>query len=828
MAVKKSELYSSLWESCNKLRGGMDASQYKDYVLTLLFMKYVTDKYLNKGSRRSQITVFDKEKDPEQDAEKRTGCSFVDFLALRGTKDIGERMDKIIGRLTTINPALKGIVDNAHFNDSEKIGKGQEMVDKLSGLINVFNKPELDFSNNRAGDDDIIGDAYEYLMKNFASESGKSKGQFYTPAEVSRILAKIIGLSQCSDTMATVCDPACGSGSLLIRALDECPVRIAGYGQEKDVSTAGLAKMNTVLHNRAETTIMAGNTFSEPQYFEKDSNSELKQFDYIVANPPFSLKNWTDGKLDYGRFTGYGAEPPAKNGDYAWLLHIIKTLKPNGKAAVILPHGVLFRSNAEETIRRAIVDRGYIKGIIGLPANIFFGTGIPACIIVIDKENAENRSSIFMIDASRGFVKDGNKNRLREQDIYKIVTTFNNKITDDPHYARDVPFTEIKEKNNYNLNIPRYIENREREDIQNIEAHLKGGIPEYDIDAFEKIWKEFPPLKNILFEERCTGFYNLKVSKEQVRKTINDNPDIVNYGKRLEESFTVWKNSATEELKRITTHTQPKKLIVEIAEKILEEYKQYQLIDKYDVYQVLLEYWNKVINDDLSLIVSDERLYFQAKDTVDVYTEIKSGKKKGEQKVTGWEGKLIPRSVIIENYFTNIKRNIENLENRRAQQETELEEYIQEKIEAETVLIDYIKDSGDIDIKTLNKAVSTLKKQKKTDSETYRELAECQNKLKSIKELKDTIKKEGETLDQSARAKYIELEEDDIFDLLINKKWMSSLQTGINELMENLIQNLAGRIILLAERYEYTLDQIEREYKDFETKVSAHLRSMGF
>ena len=267
MAVKKTELYSSLWASCDALRGGMDASQYKDYILTLLFMKYVTDKY--KGQKYGDLTVFDKEHDPNPDPEKRTGCSFDDFIALKNKKNIGEGIDKIIARLAEVNDSLKGVIDIAHFNDEAKIGKGQEMVDKLTKLIAIFQRPELDFSNNKADGDDIIGDAYEYLMRNFATESGKSKGQFYTPAEVSRILAKVIGIDKCTDHDATVCDPACGSGSLLIRALAEVPFEISGYGQEKESSTAGLAKMNAVLHNKATIKIMAGNTFSDPQFIKK-------------------------------------------------------------------------------------------------------------------------------------------------------------------------------------------------------------------------------------------------------------------------------------------------------------------------------------------------------------------------------------------------------------------------------------------------------------------------------------------------------------------------------------------------------------------------------
>ena len=299
MAIKKNELYSSLWASCDKLRGGMDASQYKDYILTLLFVKYVTDKF--KGEKYADITVPD-------------GGSFDDMVALKGQKNIGEGLDIIIAKLAEANN-LRGIIDNAHFNDEAKLGKGQDMVDKLTGLIAIFQRPEFDFRNNRAGGDDILGDAYEYLMRNFAQESGKSKGQFYTPAEVSRILAKVVGIDKIKPRSEgyTVYDPACGSGSLLIRAADEAPFEIAIYGQEKEVVTSGLAKMNLVLHNKAAGEIKAANTFSDPQYFEEGSHDEvLKRFDFAVVNPPFSLKNWKDGLKEYGRFDGYGDKPPEK------------------------------------------------------------------------------------------------------------------------------------------------------------------------------------------------------------------------------------------------------------------------------------------------------------------------------------------------------------------------------------------------------------------------------------------------------------------------------------------------------------------------------------
>ncbi len=338
MAIKKSELYSSLWASCDELRGGMDASQYKDYVLVLLFMKYVSDKY--SGQKDGLLQV------PE-------GGSFADMVGARNQTDIGDRINKIIGKFADANVELKGAIDVADFNDPNKLGNGKDMVDRLSRLVAIFER--LDFARNRADGDDLLGDAYEYLMRHFATESGKSKGQFYTPAEVSRIMAKVIGVGAAKSADETIYDPTCGSGSLMLKAHDEAKsatgLSLSLYGQEMDNATSALAKMNMILHDCPTAEIWRDNTLSSPHF--KHPNGGLKRFDYVVANPPFSTKAWSNG-FDpandlYSRFI-YGVPPP-KNGDYAFLLHILGSMESTGTGAVILPHGVLFRGGAEAHIR---------------------------------------------------------------------------------------------------------------------------------------------------------------------------------------------------------------------------------------------------------------------------------------------------------------------------------------------------------------------------------------------------------------------------------------------------------------------------------------------
>lgn len=885
MAVKKTQLYASLWASCDQLRGGMDSSEYKNYILTLLFMKYVTDKYKNKG-RFEDVIVFDKAHDPETDPEKRTGCSFDDFVALKGTTNIGEGMDKIVARLVGENKSLQGIIDTAYFNDEKKLGKDEEMVDKLTNLISIFQNPVLDFSNNRAEDDDIIGDAYEYLMRKFAAESGKSKGQFYTPAEVSRVLANVVGISQCPSRDMTVCDPACGSGSLLIRAVEAAPFPIMGYGQEKESTTAGLAKMNAVLHRKAEIIIKSGNTFSNPQYVD---NNELRRFDYIVANPPFSMKNWTDGIADkeYSRFEGYGARPPEKNGDYAWLMHILKALKSTGKAAVILPHGVLFRGNAEGIIRETIVKRHWIKGIIGLPANLFYGTGIAACILVIDKEGAANRQGIFMIDASHGYVKDGDKNRLRECDVYKIVKTFNNQITDDPTYARFVSNDEIELKNGYNLNLTRYIDSSEPEDIQDIYAHLHGGIPARDINGLSVYWDTFPSLKKDLLEAIDEKYYRLKIGYDQIRQQIYQNDEFIAYGTKLEKAFQEWQAKEYPVLTSLSDETVAKKLIAAMAEDIITLFEPLHLVDKYDVYQVLLAYWNDVMHDDVSLIISEETGYGVTREIDKVEEKIKKGKDKGKMKLVSWDGKLIPKELVIDAFFTDEKQAIQREEEQAAATENELNELI-ENAEEDAALLEVAVDgkvkSSDLEDKIteltqsiendetreLEILANDIPKGKRKVQDYVKAHPLCANvvtekgtitktsiqerlvHIRTVEAIPDSLaddiitlqtaialcneetahqkeaKELAEALDEQCRNQYPKLTDAEILDLLVNKKWFSTLASGIHDLYGALSHQLTSRVIELAERYEHPLPELEKDVMDLDKEVRNCLESMGF
>ncbi len=783
MAIKKSELYSSLWKSCDELRGGMDASQYKDYVLVLLFVKYVSDKYAGQPNALIEVPA---------------GGSFADMVALKGNKEIGDKINKIIARLAEAND-LKGVIDVADFNDADKLGKGKEMQDRLSNLVAIFENPALNFRRNRAEGDDILGDAYEYLMRHFATESGKSKGQFYTPAEVSRVMAKVIGISKAKSQSQTIYDPTCGSGSLLLKAADESKTGVTIYGQEMDNATAALAKMNMILHDNPTAEIWQDNSLSSP-YF-KQENGNLKTFDFVVANPPFSNKAWSTG-FDpahdlYQRFVD--GVPPKKNGDYAFLLHIIRSLKSSGKGAVILPHGVLFRGNAEADIRRSIIRKGYIKGIIGLPPNLFYGTGIPACIIVLDKENAAGRTGIFMIDASKGFVKDGNKNRLRHQDIHKIVDVFNKQI-ELPKYSRMVSVGEIAD-NEYNLNIPRYIDSAEAEDLHDIEAHLLGGIPNYDIDALDVYWQAFPTLKQQLFEAGPrAGYSQLRVYAEHIKPTILTHPEFRAYTQAVAELYVQWETSNMPYLKSLGVSSHSKQLIEVLSEDLLRVFAEARLIDTYDVYQHLMSYWTDTMQDDVYMIALD-----------------------------GWKANsdLIPPQLIINRYFAADQQNIENLDVARETIARKMEELDEEHGGEGGLLEEAKNEKGKITKASINvRLKDILTDPDATDERTM--LYEYLNLLEQETDASKRIKGAQKALDAKVAAKYKVLSEDEVKTLVVEDKWLTTLASDIQTELNRISQALTGRIKELAERYATPLPTLITETEVLTAKVDAHLKKMGF
>ncbi|MGL2832289.1 type I restriction-modification system subunit M [Helicobacter pylori] len=814
MAIKKSELYSSLWAGADSLRGGMDASEYKNYVLNLLFLKYISDKARNNNF--SEIEV------PQ-------GCFYEDILALEGDKEIGDKLNKIIAKIAKRNE-LEGVIDSVDFNDNTKLGEGKAMIDTLSNLVKIF--ADLSLGAHGALDDDLLGDAYEYLMRHFASESGKSKGQFYTPSEVSLLLSLLLGIDENTRQDKSIYDPTCGSGSLLLKASSLTGKKgLTIYGQEKDISTTALCRMNMILHNSADADIAKGgsSTLSNPLFTTE--NGMLKTFDYVVANPPFSLKNWTDGlSIDpkskqvindsFNRFED--GTPPEKNGDFAFLLHIIKSLNPTGKGAVILPHGVLFRGNAEGVIRKNLLMKGYIKGVIGLAPNLFYGTSIPACVIILDKENAHARKGVFMIDASKDFKKDGNKNRLRDQDVQKMIDTFN-AYKEIPYYSKMVSLEEIS-ANDYNLNIPRYIaakQESEKDLFALTNSHKASYLPKNEIEAYDPYFRVFKELKNTLFKKSDKeGYYALKTECENIKELIIQSSEY--------QTFHASVLSAFDRLELFTTFNDlepgfnPKTLIESVCSKVLKEFEKVEILDKYGVYQLFKDYYNEVLQDDWFLISFNG---FESAKNLRELTPLKDKNKKANYleepdfviQKTYYKSDLIPKHLIKQRFFEKETKELEELENALNEKEANFEEFIEEHSNEEGLFYE-LKINESVLKKELKNATDL---EDKKILKTALELLEAKNKALKMKN------KAHEELELKAFHQYKNLEINEIKDLIIKDKWLNSLKNALENKILKRINAFASTLNEIISNYSNSLLELDKEVKESESKVLEHLKDLG-
>jgi type I restriction enzyme M protein len=546
-------------------------------------------------------------------------------------------------------------------------------------------------------------------------------------------------------------------------------------------------------------------------------------------NPPFSYKSWSNGlENEYGRFE-FG-RPPEKNGDYAFLLHVLKSLKSNGKAAVILPHGVLFRGHAEAHIRRQLLQRGYIKGIIGLPPNLFYGTGIPACIVVLDKENAVGRTGVFMIDASKGFMKDGPKNRLRSQDIHKIVDVFNKRIEID-RYSRMAPLAEIaSEANDYNLNIPRYIDSSEPEDIQDLHGHLHGGIPDRDIDALSAYWDAFPHLRSQLFKPNRPGYSDLAVDVNEVQQTILDSAEFKAFMAEVCDKVAAWFSAHRSSLEGINANTKPNDLIAALGDDLLARFKPIPLLDAYDVYEQLMDYWHAIMHDDVFLLMNDgwegavnPRKTIEDKDhklseTPDLV--VGSGRS-----ATKYKTDLIPPSLVVARYFGDEHTKLDDLNAKAEETARAIEEYVEEHAVEEGLLAEAM-DDGKIS-KAL--AVARLKdaKREASDPDEIKALQHLIDLYNHEAAAKKAVKDTQAAVDVVTLKKYGELTEAEVKALVLDDKWQATITARIASEVDSLTQVLVARIQELGERYAETVDELEAALAELNERVAVHLADMG-
>ncbi|GAA9344765.1 type I restriction-modification system subunit M [Helicobacter pylori] len=641
----------------------------------------------------------------------------------------------------------------------------------------------------------------------------------------------MLGIDENTRQDKSIYDPTCGSGSLLLKASSLAGEKgLTIYGQEKDISTTALCKMNMILHNSATADIAKGgsSTLSNPLFTTE--NGMLKTFDYVVANPPFSLKNWTDGlSIDYkskqvindnfNRFED--GTPPEKNGDFAFLLHIIKSLKNTGKGAVILPHGVLFRGNTEGVIRKNLLTKGYIKGVIGLAPNLFYGTSIPACVIVLDKENARTRKGVFIIDASKDFKKDGNKNRLRDQDVQKMIDTFN-ALKEIPYYSKMVSLEEIS-ANDYNLNIPRYIaakQELEKDLFALINSHKASYLPKNEIKAYAPYFQVFKELKNTLFKKSDKeGYYALKTECKNIKELITQSLEF--------QTFHASVLSAFDRLNLFETFNHlepgnPKTLIESVCSKVLKEFEKVEILDKYGVYQLFKDYYNEVLQDDWFLLSFNG--FISAKELRKL-TPLKDKNKKANYleepdfiiQKTYYKSDLIPKNLIKQRFFEKEVKELEELENALNEKEANYEEFIEEHSNEEGLFYE----------SKINESVLKRELKNATDSEdkqilkTALEWLEAKNKALKMKN------KAYEELELKAFHQYKNLEINEIKDLIIKDKWLNSLKNALENKIQKRINAFISALNGIISNYSNSLLELDKEVKESESKVLEHLKDLG-
>lgn len=868
MALKKSQIYSTLTKCANELRSksGISAESFKNYVLILLFLKYLSDKRKS-GDRDTSVIEI-----PE-------GCTFDDIVALKNKKNIGEEINKIISKISEENE-LEGYIDPTKHDFCDKdLGDTENASKLITKLVAAFQDSGLDFSKNRAADDDLIGDAYEYLMRNFASQSGKDKGQFYTPTEVSRLMALLLGIDQDTRSKVSAYDPTCGSGSLLLRVRAAANCRVSIDGQDIDRANIELSYLNAVIHGCETARIVWGDTLNNPQH-TRDANT-LEQFDYVVSNPKFSLHNWMGTAKEndtFGRWNQEIGVPPQQFGDFAFLLHCVRSLKPEGVCAIILPNGVLTRGGEEQRLRRWLVDDQHIlSGVISFPANAFFGTSIAGNVLILDKKR--KHKGVFFIDASSLGYKDADsKIRLREQDIKRIIDVWRAQ-EDVPHFSRLVTYVADEngqyeiERNDFSLNMSLYVAPVDTEIHHDIEAHLHGGLPLADIERMADYWTICPSLRSALFAPLREGYAQLAIDKSAIADTVRQEPSVISQNSHFISCLENWKDAIFGEMHKVKQDCDPKSLIADWGQKLLDAFNiGGMLTDPYDIYDQLLIYYNESLQDDLYMISNGgwmPELVVPTKKSLkwqDLYCDLLPVEIIIENKLPELKAKLVDAetrladvqqqiATLVEENEDDVdpslfygKRNIGNIRKKldhcRAKRLTDDDKtYItdllvwfdkknNEYIEKRTALINNRMDLfADIENPTksvISKIITQSQNWEYSTAEQRSIWQQLLSLLETEKSIKDEIKALGTQMLKGIVEAYASLTEEDARNLIIQQKWLASIEQRIVGEMSNAIHRLFGDVTTLVERYEHTLADLTKDYDSKTATVLNHLKTMGF
>lgn len=820
--MNKQQLASKIWESANKMRSKIEAGEYKDYILGFMFYKFLSDKEVkflkDKGYTEEDIMMLDESDSESVKFIQNNIGYFIAYKDLFSTWvekgsdfDVSDVRDALsaFGRL--INKSHKKVFDRI-FNTLEtglnKLGgSAAEQTKAIRDLIQLLKIIPM----NGKQDYDILGFIYEYLISNFAVNAGKKAGEFYTPHEVSLLMSEIVADHLKHKEEIKIYDPTSGSGSLLINIGHSISKHMSNkdnikyYAQELKENTYNLTRMNLIMRGILPDNIVVrnGDTLENdwPYFDESDPQGTYDPLyvDAVVSNPPYSQKWDRENKESDPRYSEFGLAPKSK-ADYAFLLHDLFHVKPDGIMTIVLPHGVLFRGGEEYEIRKNLIEKNHIDAIIGLPANIFFGTGIPTIIMVLKKESKKS-NDILIIDASKGFIKVGNKNQLRASDIKKITDTVINK-EEIERYSRVVSIEEIRQ-NDYNLNIPRYVDSSEPAESWDIYSLMFGGIPKKEIESLSKYWEAFPNLKNELFEEVNDAYVSLK--QEDIKQVIVKNNEVNNYINKFKEHFSDFKLFMQKRLiENMTTLSIPKEVQV-ISNEIFRKMESFKLLDKYKSYQAFKDQWKKIAID-LEIIQTEG---FDAVKKVDPNMVIKKKDNREEEVQEGWMGRVIPFEIVQNTVLKAELTQLQSKEARLSEILSSYQEIIDSLSEEEKELV--LNDNGDaFDAKKVKEQIKELDDDINDEESLKYKLDKYTKLATEEKELKKTIKSDSEDLHIKTKETIESLSNEEAIDLLIHT-WINPLMESINKLPNEIVNELTLKVKLLKEKYNTTFSEITKE-----------------
>lgn len=833
--MNKQQLATKIWEAANKMRSKIEANEYKDYILGFIFYKYLSDAeekflYSNGYDKELIATVVESDADTVEWVQDNLGY-FIDYNNLFSTwldKGSGFDVSNVRDALSAFSRLISESHQKVFQGIFETLQTGLSKLGDSSGSQTKAIKELLDLIKDIPMDGkqdyDVLGFIYEYLISMFAANAGKKAGEFYTPHEVSLLMSEIISDHLKDNQYIEIYDPTSGSGSLLINIGKSVAKRIGNsnnikyYAQELKSNTYNLTRMNLVMRGIKPDNIVArnGDTLEDDWPYFDEANKETTYtplyVDAVVSNPPYSQK-WTP-KNDV-RYERFGLAPKGK-ADYAFLLHDLYHIKPSGIMAIVLPHGVLFRGGEEGEIRKNLIEYNHIDAIIGLPANIFFGTGIPTIIMILKQKRSN--TDVLIVDASKGFAKEGKNNKLRASDIKRIADTVINRL-EIPKYSKLVSREEIRQ-NDYNLNIPRYVDSSEAAESWDIYASMFGGIPKAELAALDDYWKAFPNLQEALFEASDTPYTQL--TTDNIKEAIRNHADVTAFENNFAAAFAGFPAYLHHELIEQAEQVAIAKEENIISDKIFTQLSGIPLVDKYAAFQLLDDEWSKIAVD-LEIIQTEG---FGATKKVDPNMVQKKKDNKEQEVQDGWIGRVLPFSLVQDNILVQESTALKKQEARLAEIPAEIEAILEEMSEddknsCEAALND---DATAFVAKEIPKKIKELKLEDKSleISELISKLTKANHLLKEEKELKASIKLASTALHLLTKETIESLTDEQVKGLL-HKKWIDSLMVNLNKMPETLVDDLVSKLTALQKKYALTYADIDAEIDETEQQLCTML-----